>query len=68
MGYRLPRQLVGVGVCLQFAWLLSAVPLAWAQNPFRSAWNQFDQFIYNFDPLGIRIGSVNAYVVCQPKS
>ena len=45
MGYRLPRQLVGVGVCLQFAWLLSAVPLAWAQNPLRSAWNQFDQFI-----------------------
>ena len=52
MGYRMQKRTLGVGVCLQLIWLLSMVPLAWAQNPLRSAWNKLDQFIYDFDPLG----------------
>ncbi len=52
MGPRVQKRTLVAGICLQFVWLLSTVSLAWAQSPFRTAWGKFDQFMYDFDPLG----------------
>ena len=52
MRHRMQKRTLAACVCLQLIWLLSAVSLAWAQNPFRSAWGKFDEFISDFDPLG----------------
>lgn len=52
MGHRMPKWTLAAGVCLQLIWLLSAVSLAWAQSPLKTAWGKFDQFMYDFDPLG----------------
>lgn len=46
------RHIWRIGACAQVIWLLCVVPVAWGQTLLHDAWGNFDQFMYNFDPLG----------------